>query len=360
MDNLSEQKYLSSKDAGALLGYTHDYISRLCRQGRMSGIQKGREWYVTQAELDAFKARHEIFLQEKKKELSKKFSKIRLEAEARKRELRKQSDQVVKVADQNKEDTYSEYSHKKVSLSMPKQFVAALFLLTCLCAPALGQIFNAQDSIQEFTSTVEQGIQDTIYAESTVIEPVAAVFSFAPYLADGYWQFFMTVAELPREVLSSMKGIGEGYLALYVFQGQMLYETGQSMDNMGATVLRGYELIGESFLFGGKDILNRYEMIFSTNTNLDFGVQGIKTFTANVSGGFDIVSTSIEENIFVKFTNKVTHILNDINANVGGNLSSTTATISQVSNSMLSYIGSLFEFNLVEKESKIRAIKLQK
>ena len=129
MDNLSEQKYLSSKDAGAILGYTHDYISRLCRHGKMSGIQKGREWYVTKEELEAFKMRHEVELAEKKKELSKKFSQIRLEAEARKRALRQQTNQTIK-----KED-HIDFSNKKIKVALPKQFVALAVLAFCLMVP---------------------------------------------------------------------------------------------------------------------------------------------------------------------------------------------------------------------------------
>lgn len=42
----NNKKYLSSKDAGNQAGYTHDYISRLCRERRIPGEKVGGSWYV--------------------------------------------------------------------------------------------------------------------------------------------------------------------------------------------------------------------------------------------------------------------------------------------------------------------------
>ena len=43
---LNNIKHLSSKEAGDYAGYTHDYISRLCREGKVPGKKIGKAWYV--------------------------------------------------------------------------------------------------------------------------------------------------------------------------------------------------------------------------------------------------------------------------------------------------------------------------
>lgn len=45
-------RYLTARDAGALLDYAPDYISRLCREGKLNGRRSGRNWIV---EADALK-----------------------------------------------------------------------------------------------------------------------------------------------------------------------------------------------------------------------------------------------------------------------------------------------------------------
>ncbi|MFC1731676.1 hypothetical protein ACFL6I_15270, partial [candidate division KSB1 bacterium] len=43
---LNNIKYLSSKEAGNYSGYTHDYVSRLCRDGKVPGKKVGKAWFV--------------------------------------------------------------------------------------------------------------------------------------------------------------------------------------------------------------------------------------------------------------------------------------------------------------------------
>lgn len=369
MDNLSEQNYLSSKDAGAILGYTHDYISRLCRQGKMSGIQKGREWYVTKEELDAFKQRHEVELQEKKKELSKKFSRIRLEHEAKKRANRESLQQNNQNDFMNMESADITENKKGVSISIPREFVATCVLVLSLFAPSfLNQITQAkqtpissdgQVSLVEISSYIEKGIEDTIYAQATVVEPVAAIFSFAPYLADGYWQFFTVVGQLPKEMYLSLRSIGNGYLTLYVLQGEALYESVENLNTMGAVVLRGYELVGESFVFGARDIIDLYARIFHVDSYIQNSANTISSFSGNVSDGFEYATESAQENILNKSGIQFASFFNSFKKNLSLNITAMGATINRVSGGLGAYVGSLFEFNLVEKESRIRAIKLQ-
>lgn len=42
----NNKKFLSSKSAGELAGYTNDYVARLCRQEKVRGRMVGRTWYV--------------------------------------------------------------------------------------------------------------------------------------------------------------------------------------------------------------------------------------------------------------------------------------------------------------------------
>lgn len=360
MDNTSEQKYLSSKDAGAILGYTHDYISRLCRQGKMSGIQKGREWFVLPQELEVFKGRHELELQEKKKELSKKFSKIRKEAEAKKREARRLSIQDLEV-EKTHVTTSKEIEYKKVKFQMPKQLVAVTVLALCIAIPALANsINNTESPISEFTNTIEEGIQDMIYTQATVVRPAASFFSFAPHLTQGYVEFYKMAGELPGETYHSLRSIGEAYLLLYVLQGEALYISGQNLNTMGVLVLRGYELIGESIWFGSKDILRMYSQIFNIDQKIKTSSTSMRSYTDQVSGGAEYASDAIKQNIVNQDTSTLAQTIQKVKTNISLNIDAMGHMFGNISHTMGAYVGSLFEFNLVEKEDRIRAIRLEK
>ncbi|MCW9054563.1 MAG: hypothetical protein OQJ98_01105 [Candidatus Pacebacteria bacterium] len=43
---LNNKKYFSSRDAASYAGYTNDYVSRLCREGKVPGQMMGRVWHV--------------------------------------------------------------------------------------------------------------------------------------------------------------------------------------------------------------------------------------------------------------------------------------------------------------------------
>ena len=65
---LHDGTYLSSKEAGSLFGYTHDYVSRLCREGQVDGKKIGRSWYVKESSLRTF---FEVAKEEKQKRYQK-------------------------------------------------------------------------------------------------------------------------------------------------------------------------------------------------------------------------------------------------------------------------------------------------
>ncbi len=356
MDTPRQQEYLSSKDAGAILGYTHDYISRLCRHGKMSGIQKGREWYVTREEIEAFKQRHEVELQEKKKELSKKFSKIRLEAEARKREARKQE-----------QLSSTGVTKEKISFKIPKQFVLiGVFLLFVLIQNFSFNFSNIKPDISlhnlsyiDIQKSIEEGIEETILEQATVVEPTLEVIASAQYLVDGYAEFYKTIAELPMNFLSFLNTVGSEYLVIHLEQGEILLETYKDMNKMGAFVLSGYELIGESFWYGVQDIALIYKDIFKQNRLLESTLIYPKKYLSHVEGGFEYLKEEYDFNSIDKIIyTGVSTIMFGV-SNISQNLASVQTTAFSISSSIRGTVGSFFEFDLSKKEEKIKTIKLK-
>lgn len=61
--NVSDDNLLSTRDAAKLLGYTHDYVSRMCREGSLKARRNGRTWFIHRQDLDAFKAAHSSHLE---------------------------------------------------------------------------------------------------------------------------------------------------------------------------------------------------------------------------------------------------------------------------------------------------------
>ena len=52
-------RYLTAREAGDVLGYASDYISRLCREGRLRGRRSGKTWIVEADSLVPFLKQHE-------------------------------------------------------------------------------------------------------------------------------------------------------------------------------------------------------------------------------------------------------------------------------------------------------------
>lgn len=334
--------YLSSKEAGKLLGYTHDYISKLCRDGKMSGVQRGRVWYVTEAEALAFKARHEAELEEKKAQLSQKFSAIRQEHEAgRKKDepvvVRAQAEKPAaepfvpdnlpgateevdftipafarrpepvaasaaapviesKVAEPEleaipvsetpfvaepaaavsepvmaSEPTASVTektvpAQKRVEFSVPRHLVAAAVLALVIFAPTIGAQLTSGTSTSSSTDFslapmvehFDNGVAAVLDAQAELIPAVANTFSFVQYLSDGYTELGRSATKLCQGFYSFLDTISDSYLALYEFQGEAIYGSLGQIGSMGATVLQGYELVGQSLVVGSKNVLNSY------------------------------------------------------------------------------------------------------
>jgi len=80
MDELifAGNKYISSKRAGKLMGYTTDYIGQMCRGGKMACKLVGRNWYIND---EAVKGQKKSFKKEQLKEADRaiEYKKIDLE-----------------------------------------------------------------------------------------------------------------------------------------------------------------------------------------------------------------------------------------------------------------------------------------
>lgn len=61
---------VSSKDASRLLNCSHDYVGRLCREGKVYGEKIGRTWYVSQNSIREFKKEITQIKEERRQELS--------------------------------------------------------------------------------------------------------------------------------------------------------------------------------------------------------------------------------------------------------------------------------------------------
>ena len=58
----ADSTLLTTHEAASLLGYTHDYIARMCREKRMRGERRGPQWMVEREELERFAKEHDARL----------------------------------------------------------------------------------------------------------------------------------------------------------------------------------------------------------------------------------------------------------------------------------------------------------
>ncbi|MBU2329867.1 helix-turn-helix domain-containing protein, partial [Patescibacteria group bacterium] len=73
MKQLLEKNLISTKEASELSGYNADYLSRLCREGKIDATQVGRTWLVSKVSLEGFMQSQA----ERKRELAESLSKER-------------------------------------------------------------------------------------------------------------------------------------------------------------------------------------------------------------------------------------------------------------------------------------------
>jgi hypothetical protein len=331
----NKENYLSSKEAGKLLGYTHDYISRLCRQGHMSGIQKGREWFVLPSELENFKRKHEIFLQEKKKQLSQKLSQIRKQAEAQKRAAKQKIDfSTTKSPKQAPDSVYkTETKQHKLRLSIPKRLVATLILLFIVAASS---IFNALSTHQFLSFESFSNIQ---------VANISAINTLNVYTS--------SISELPSLTIESIRGLGDAYIDMYTLQGELILQALQDISYVGHIAMNGYQVIGESFVIGSDLVADHYVSILYPvyDTYSAHPVQ----FLGNIYGGYMYA--------YEHFATSIAHVffsaadgLAIISSNVSTNMASMVELTQDLSRFLTASIQSALTVN---EDSTIEVIKIK-
>lgn len=332
--NQKDEVYLSSHEVGKLLGYTHDYISRLCRQGHMVGERRGREWFVKPSDIEDFKKNHEVVLQEKKKQLSQKLSEIRKQHEAQKR-AQKQISQSQTPSDpvQAIFSDSSNLQSPKIKLSVPRQFVAICILAFALMAPTIVNVVS-----------------------STPIAPVAKVSSSTFQTATIVDSYGLSVYQLPRETFSAFYGLGYALLSIYELQGALALQAVQDVSNAGAITLTGYELIGESFVQGVQNSFKYYfNLLFPVYTTYN---SFMYTYMQNLHGGY-VYAFNQTINTTTEFVQNIAYGYQIMAQNFSHNITAMNQIIQNISSSTYASIGTIFNLSRNTQDDTIEVIKIK-
>jgi hypothetical protein len=126
---------------------------------------------------------------------------------------------------------------------------------------------------------------------------------------------------------------------------------------MGASVLQGYELLGESFVVGSNYVIEAYSNILNIDSNLESAKKKLNNYLSDTQGGSKYVSQTASALFSNKITNQISALYDLFITNVGMNLFAMQTTVSGISENLLSNSVSLFHFNL-ESKKEIRPIKL--
>ena len=70
-DKILKKELVSSKELATRVGYSYDYISRLCRHGKIDGKKIGNVWFVDEASLRRFISEQENLKADRSEDLSK-------------------------------------------------------------------------------------------------------------------------------------------------------------------------------------------------------------------------------------------------------------------------------------------------
>lgn len=370
---------LSSKEAGKLLGYTHDYISKLCREGKMSGTQKGRIWYITHSELLAFKARHEAELESKKAQLSQKFSQIRSHHEHKRKNKTPQSLTHIESQDATAPATTNlptspEGLHvepqvcisqkPKISqmFSLPREIIAACVLTLLVLTPSfISAVIDSHASDQpavvessvDLNETINDGITTVIEAQSEIVEQTIDTYGFVSHLNQGYLQLATSSVTLGKGAFNIIKGISDGYIALYLFQGQAVYESLLQAGDTGMAVLIGYELVGESFVEGGRQTIEYYSQILDFGQPIETTKKKLNSFAINTLGGFEFARAEVQKTLWGEVRSHVLSARDVVVENIANNMVSVSSTFKNASSHATATIKDAFSFSFEQPQENL-------
>jgi len=400
MSNYStDSNYLSSKEAGKLLGYTHDYISKLCCEGKMSGKQQGRAWYVLKEEVIDFETRHQAEQTQKKAKLSKSFSKMRSNHDlGRVSNVASQAKRVIEevkkedfVQTPEPEVTQNPSSTNRLRFTLPKKLTAAgvlafvLLISSFLNAPAslptaqnnsqtkvsqtasiqtgLGQIKNSgsQDTSvnSNLISNIDRGIATVIDAQSELFLKTANMYSFVQYLADGYWQLAETTIYLSSNVYSFLDTVSDSYLTVYVLQGQAVYNSFGAVKQFGDGVLTTYEMSGQLVWIGTQNTLNAYDSILNSNESAYFVYSTVSSFKSDLNEGFNFYSQKAPQALASAIWTNIGGGLMHVTNNIQSNLSYISNGLSEMAQNTTALISNSLSFDLFSPEEPVRKIEIR-
>ncbi len=366
-DILEKNSLLSSKEAGKLLGYTHDYISKLCREGKMNGTQKGRAWYVTEEEVFAFKERHEEELNQKKAELSQKFSEMRSKHESERIVSGDQIEETKEKIQEITKESPKEKTYTPTKVLLPKQFVVAGVLALLLTMPSfLNSIPGPTSQTAQVSATghasdvieiFDGGVTSVIYMQSALVSETLNTYSFIQYLKDGYWELAVNFGKLSQGFYSFLDSISTGYLTFYLMQGEVVYSSILQTQSMGAHVLKGYELLGESMIIGTANVTQAYEEILQINSNSESAKKKLNKFTFDTKEGYEYAKTQSANTLGTVLREGIVGGFVSVIYNIRSNTSQMTQTFSKTSGLVTASIVNLFSFNFDKNQGG--AIKVE-
>jgi fibronectin-binding autotransporter adhesin len=160
-----EQTLLSTKDASALSGYNADYLSRLCRSGKIAGTQVGRTWLVDRNSLEQFVREQE----ERKRAISNELSQTR---EKEYQQAQKSIPAIRAARVIAKRPVRSPFT--KLLRQPMVAFVASFFILaTSVYAGTIGPIAQSV----EHAGTIATAVQQSINGSESAVAPRLRVAS---------------------------------------------------------------------------------------------------------------------------------------------------------------------------------------
>ena len=72
----NNKKFITTKEAGTILGYTNDYVSKMCREGKIKSKRQGRKWLVDSSDLNSFQKNHNKEIEKNTRKLSTQMKKV--------------------------------------------------------------------------------------------------------------------------------------------------------------------------------------------------------------------------------------------------------------------------------------------
>ncbi len=284
---IGEKIFLSSRRTGQVLGYTNDYVGKLCREGRLDAKMVGRTWYVDFDSVKKYSTLVAIEKEERRKELSETFSK-----EYQEYGLLKSED--VKVGTIEVVSAPVEIAPKEVlvetevyeisGVSVPSKYVhygylkivvASTFAISIFVAGVFG-FQNKQNFFSDNLKNLGSGATAFFASENSVEEKKENVEiltkqknSFVSDFQKFYQPLFFRVSEIYFSVGGTVLGFGENLRIVLDTSGRswisLFEKTGDSTVELASANLSGdqFETLISFENFNGGILLSKTKKALS-------------------------------------------------------------------------------------------------